>query len=96
MANRKLIIQRNTSYPVVDTPKTLFLVRLAWLLGKPIAINQIPDQITIGDSPDMIIETLITDQIALISMPSDISLSNISDAMSLEVLPDQLAIETKQ
>jgi hypothetical protein len=96
MANRRLVIQRNTSHPIVDTPKTLFLVNLAWLLNKPITINQIPEQLAIGETPNMITETLLPDTMALEPLQSDLVLSELGEQLIIDEAPEQITMDISQ
>ena len=96
MTNRKLIIQKNNSYPISDTPKTLFLVRLAWLLNKKIIINKLPEQFKIGETPEMLLESVLPDDLSIELIKPDLSLSEIPESIAIGKYPEQITMELSQ
>jgi len=94
MTNRRLIIQRNTSYPIVDTPRTLYMVRLAWLINKPLVANALKDLFFLGATPQtMISETVLIDPLTANSLDAAQVLNDLEPDQALEDLPDTEAIE---
>jgi hypothetical protein len=94
MTNRTLIIQRNTSHPINDTPRTLYMVRLAWLLNKPLVANALKDLFSMKESPQtMISETILIDPLTANSLDAAQVLNDLEPAQALEDLPETEAIE---
>ena len=93
MTNRRLIIQRNSGQTIVDTPRTLFLVRLAWLLNKPLVVNALKDPFMFGDKDRTMIVDPLPDTVAIASITDDIVINDIDPYQSIETLPDSQTIE---
>lgn len=79
-----MVIVPNTANPIVDTNRTMVLVRLAWLLGKQFSINPLPDQLKFTESPQMLTETPLPDPLAIEPTVDGISMTTLPDPLTSE------------